>query len=144
MGVARSGLAVLFFAWALLLTGSADAQAQTFNFQVCNQSNVSASVAIENLVAVGDSRLEVQGWFTVAAGSCEMLGSYPQGPFYMFAEETDTQQEVWEGDVPLCVEYPGPFEVIHTTSITCQSDYLKQFTAETIPSNEGTFTWTLN
>jgi hypothetical protein len=35
-----------------LRADSATAQAQTFNFQVCNQSGVSASVAVSSLTAV--------------------------------------------------------------------------------------------
>ena len=46
MGLAKSGLIVLFFAFVVLCIGSADGQAQTFSLKVCNTSKVSASVAI--------------------------------------------------------------------------------------------------
>jgi uncharacterized membrane protein len=143
MGLVKSGLTVLFFAVAMLCTGAAGAQAQTFNFEVCNKSNVSASVAVSNLEAVGGSRFEVQGWWTVAAGNCESLGNFPQGWFYIYAEQTNTGQEVWEGDFPLCVQFPGPFDRINSAGVTCSSDELKMFTAEEIPSTTGTFTYTL-
>jgi uncharacterized membrane protein len=145
MRLVKSGLTVLFFALAGLCSiGSGGAQAQTFSFQVFNNSKVSASVAVSNLVAAGDSRFEVQGWWTVASGACENLGDFPQGWFYIYAEQTNTGAEVWEGDVPLCVQFPGPFEVIHSTSITCDANLLKQFNSENIPSTTGQFTFTLN
>jgi uncharacterized membrane protein len=143
MVLVKSGLTVLFFAAAVLCTGAAGAQAQTFNFEVCNKSNVSASVAVSNLESVGSSRFEVQGWWTVTAGNCESLGNFPQGWFYIYAEQTNTGQEVWEGDFPLCVEFPGPFDRINSASFTCKSDELKLFTAEEIPGTTGTFTYTL-
>jgi uncharacterized membrane protein len=143
MGLVKSGLTVLFFAVAVLCIGAAGAQAQTFNFEVCNKSNVSASVAVSNLESVGSSRFEVQGWWTVPAGNCESLGNFPQGWFYIYAEQTNSGQEVWEGDFPLCVQFPGPFDRINSAGVTCSSDELKQFTAEEIPSTTGTFTYTL-
>jgi uncharacterized membrane protein len=143
MGLVKSGLTVLFLAAAVLCTGAAGAQAQTFNFEVCNKSNVSASVAVSNLESVGASRFEVQGWWTVRAGDCESLGNFPQGWFYIYAEQTNTGQEVWEGDFPLCVEFPGPFDRINTAGTTCSADNLKQFTSELVPSTTGTFTYTL-
>jgi uncharacterized membrane protein len=144
MGLVKSGLTVLFFAFVVLCIGSANVQAQTFSLKVCNTSKVSASVAISSLVAVGDSRFEVQGWWTVASGNCETLGNFPQGWFYIYAEETNNGQEVWEGDFPLCVEFPGPFDRINAAGFTCTADNLKQFTSEQVPSTTGTFTYTLN
>jgi uncharacterized membrane protein len=143
MGLVKSGLTVLFFAFVVLCIGSAEGQAQTFSLKVCNTSKVSASVAISNLVAVGDKRFEVQGWWTVASGDCDTLGTFPQGWFYIYAEQTNTGQEVWEGDFPLCVEFPGPFDRVNTAGTTCTADNLKQFTSELVPSTTGTFTYTL-
>jgi len=137
-------LAVLFFALAGLCIGSVNAQAQTFTFQVCNQSSVSASVAVSNLVAVGDSRFEVQGWWTVGAGTCSSIGNFPQGWFYYYAEQTNSAQLYWPGDFGLCIEYPGPFDRINAAGYTCDPSLLKQFNEEQIPSTTGTFTWTLN
>jgi uncharacterized membrane protein len=144
MRLVKSGLTILFFALGLCSIGVSGAQAQTFTFQVCNNSKVSASVAVSNLVSATDNRFEVQGWWTVTSGTCENLGDFPQGWFYIYAEQTNTGAEVWEGDVPLCVQYPGPFEVIHTASITCDADNLKQFNSENIPNTTGQYTFTLN
>jgi uncharacterized membrane protein len=144
MGLVKSGFAVFFLALAVLCVGAPSAKAQMFTFEVCNRSNVSASVAVSNRVAPGDARFEVQGWWTVAAGNCENLGDFVQGWFYIYAEQTNSGRIVWEGDFPLCIQYPGPFDVVHASGITCSSNLLKQFTAEQIPSTTGTFTYTLN
>ena len=145
MRVASSGLIVVFVAAVLLCAGSVGAQAQTFTFEVCNKSNVSASVAVSNLVAVGDSRFEVQGWWTVGAGNCRSIGNFPRGWFYLYAEQTNSARIVWSGkDLNLCIEYPGPFDRINMSGYSCSSKNLKGFTAELIGSDTGTFTWTLN
>jgi uncharacterized membrane protein len=142
----KSGLTVLLFVLATLLSvGSSDAQAQTrkFSFEVCNHSKVSASVAVSSHVAVGDSRFETQGWWTVNAGDCDTLGDFPNGWFYVYAEQTNSGKIVWEGDTPLCVEFPGPFDRVHTDGYTCDSDSLKHFDSELIPDSTGTYTFNL-
>jgi uncharacterized membrane protein len=146
MRVARSVLTVLLFAVAVLCAGSGHSQAQTFRFQVCNRTNVSASVATSSLVSVGDSRFEVQGWWTVGPGSCEWIGYFPQGWFYYYAEQTNTGQYVWQGkDVSLCVQYPGPFDRINIAGYNCQSnEALRGFTSDFISASTGTFTANLN
>jgi uncharacterized membrane protein len=146
MSIARSGLIVFFFAVAGLFIGSAGAQAQTFQFQVCNHSNVQASVATASLVSTTNSNFEVQGWWSVAAGSCQTLGTFVQGWFYYYAEQTNTQELVWKGtDAQLCVDYPGPFTRVNTANYSCtNSEQLRGFTGSNIGSNIGTFTWNLN
>ena len=145
MRLARSGLTTLFFALAGLCAGAVSAQAQVFNLQVCNHTNVSASVAVSGLSAVGSSQFVVEGWWTVPSGSCESIGNFPQGWFYLYAEQTNTAQIVWSGnDLNLCIQYPGPFERINTSGFTCPANELKGFTAVLIPSTTGTFTWNLN
>jgi len=146
MSIVRSGLIAVLFALAPLCLGSAGAQAQTFRFQVCNHTDVQASVAAAHLVSPTDSRFEVEGWWSVGPGSCEWLGYFPQGWFYTYAEQTNTQGIVWEGtDAQICVQHPGPFERINTANYTCKSDeVLVGFSGREIPSTTGTFTWNLN
>jgi uncharacterized membrane protein len=142
----KSGAIVFLFALAVLCTGSVMARAQTFNFQVCNQSAVSASVAIAALTAPGASQWQVEGWWVVPAGNCQTLGTFPDGWFYFYAEETGASGNQWAGtDVQLCVQYPGPFSRVDPANYSCQTnEVLRGFTGEQIPSNEGSFTWNLN
>jgi uncharacterized membrane protein len=141
----RSALAVLFFAFAGLCTGTAGAQAQMFNFQVCNQSSYSASVATNALTAPGGSQYLVAGWWTVPAGTCTAIGTFPQGWFYYYAEVTGDSSMAWTGTTaPLCVQYPGPFERVTPPATTCAGDDLKQFSGEIVDPTITTVTWTLN
>jgi uncharacterized membrane protein len=146
MSVVRSGLIACLFAVAGLFAGSAVAQAQTFSFQVCNHSSVQASVAIASHVSTTDGNFAVQGWWSVAAGSCSTIGNFPQGWFYFYAEQTNTQDLVWKGtDVQICVAYPGPFTRVNTANYTCgNNEELRGFTGADIGSNIGTYTWNLN
>ena len=146
MSVVRSGLVALVFAVASLFVGSAGAQAQTFKFVVCNHSNVQASVATASHISPTNGDFVVQGWWSVAAGACVTIGSFPQGTFYYYAEQTNTQELVWKGtDAQVCVDYPGPFSRTNTANYTCKSnEELRGFILHTIGSNIGTFTWTLN
>jgi uncharacterized membrane protein len=147
MRMARLGVSFLFFMLVGLCAGSVGAEAQTFNFQVCNQSGVSASVAVSGLTAVGSNQWNVEGWWTVPTGSCQVLGSFPiSSEFYYYAEQTGASQNQWSGNaLNLCVQYPGPFDRINSAGYNCQSsEALREFNAASIPSNEGTFTWTLN
>lgn len=118
--------------------------AGTFHFQVCNHSDVQASVATASYVSPTDHRYAVEGWWSVSPGSCEGIGYFPLGTFYTYAEQTNTQAVVWQGnDAELCVQYPGPFRRINTTNYTCQSnERLRGFTKHSVSA--GTFTWTLN
>ena len=144
MPAAKFGVNLLFFGLALC-AGSVTAQAQTFNFQVCNQSGVSASVAVSSLTGVGSNQWNVEGWWTVPSGNCRVLGSFPEGWFYYYAEQTGASQTEWTGTaLNLCVQYPGPFERVNYAGYNCQSsEQLRGFDG-TVISNEGTLTWTLN
>lgn len=146
MSIARSGPIAVLFAAAGLFVGSAGAQAQTFHFQVCNHSNVEASVATASHVSPTDSNFVIQGWWSVPAASCQYIGYFPQGWFYYYAEQTNTQQLVWKGsDVQICVQYPGPFTRVNTANYSCaNNEELRGFTGSNIASNIGTFTWNLN
>ena len=146
MSFVKSGLVAIVFAVASLFVASAGAQAQTFSFVVCNHSSVQASVAIASHASPTDGNFVVQGWWSVAAGACSTIGSFPQGTFYYYAEQTNTQQLVWKGTaVQVCVQYPGPFERTNSANYTCKSnEELRGFILSTIAPNIGTFTWTLN
>jgi len=146
MSVGRSGLIAFVFALAGLCFGSAGAQAQTFHFRVCNHSDVQASVATASHVSPSDNRYEVQGWWSVPAGSCKDIGNFPKGWFYYYAEQTNTQELVWKGsDAQICVQYPGPFDRINTENYRCASnEELRSFTSTNIANTTGTFTWNLN
>jgi uncharacterized membrane protein len=140
------GAGVLVATAAMLCLGAADAQADTFRFRVCNNSNVTAAVAVSNHVSEGDNRFVVQGWWAVGPGSCDWIGYFPKGWFYYYAEQRGNQRIVWQGnEVRLCVRHPGPWERVNTDGYTCRSDeVLAGFDGEFIGNDTGTFTVNLN
>jgi len=146
MSIARSALIASVFAVAGLFVGSAGAQAQTFHFQVCNHSAVQASVATASHVSTTNDNFVVQGWWSVPAGTCQWIGYFPQGWFYYYAEQTDSQTLVWKGTaVQICVQYPGPFTRVNTANYSCaDNEELRGFSGSDIGSNIGTYTWNLN
>ena len=106
---------------------------------------MSASVAIFEIrsrSATNGSRSRAGG--LVTSGNCETLGNFPQGWFYIYAEQTNTgQQKVWEGDFPNSASSFRGRSIVSTAGTTCTADNLKQFTSELVPSTTGTFTYTL-
>ena len=84
--------------------------------------------------------------FTFRAGTCSTIGNFPQGTFYYYAEQTNTQELVWKGnDAQVCVQYPGPFSRVNSDNYTCASNEEQRgFILNTIGSNIGTITWNLN
>ena len=68
MRLAKSGLTVLFFAFAVLCMGSANVQAQTFSLKVCDTSKVSASVAITQSRSRRRQTVRGPGLVTVTSG----------------------------------------------------------------------------
>lgn len=141
-----SVLALAFFAGASALTlGPSTASSQTFLFRVCNESNVTAAVAISTHVDVDDQRYAVQGWWAVEPGDCDNIGHFPKGYIYYYAEQRNSGRRYWGGDdLMLCVRYPGPWRRINGPGYSCRSDEkLKGFVQNFIEPDTGTFTWRL-
>lgn len=148
----RRGLAammVLVGAWAV-----ADAAAQgkkgfrgdgagLLEVQVCNRSGRDAQVAI-SYIQPGEDRFINRGWYKVEDGDCNVIAKTSNSHFYMYADADDGSGLAWQGDFPLCVEYPGPYTFYSTGSDYCEDDQeLRQFVA--IESDEpGQHTWNLD
>ena len=146
MRAVRLCLSALIYSCAILIIGSADARSQTFLFKVCNNSDVTASVAISSHVSPYDDRFLVKGWWTVEPGECENIGHFPKGWFYFFAEQRGSGRVHWGGsDLNICIRHPGPWERINRPGYSCGSnEQLKGFAAIFIESNIGGHTWNLN
>jgi hypothetical protein len=127
-------------------TNSARAQDPNyFSLRVCNNSGVDVSVALSTLVSASDARYHVFGWYTVNPG-CRDLGGYARPYFYIYAEQYYKQgsYKYWPGNFPLCVQYPGPFDWVHTSGRNCSANELKMFTEVRIDPNTGLMTFNLN
>ena len=145
MGALKAIPALILGLWVAVLASPAEAQGSgQFLFRVCNNSGVTAAVAISPHVSTSDSRFRVVGWY-VAEPGCTNIGSYPKGWFYFFAEQRNSGRIYWgNNDIQLCVEHPGPFDRVNVAGYTCDSSDLKGFSSEFIDAGTGTYTWTLN
>jgi uncharacterized membrane protein len=142
MRAARLGLSVLLGSLATLSIGIDEAWSQTTLLRVCNQSPITASVAITANLGPGDPRWLTKGWWTVHPGACSNTAYIPSGWFYVYAQSYSGGDVEWRGnDRRFCVHYPGPFERIISPSYTCGPDRLKSFSG--FFADGEMFTWTL-
>jgi uncharacterized membrane protein len=142
MRAARLGLSVLFGSLATLSVGIGEAWSQTALLRVCNQSSITASVAVTARLGPGDSRWLIKGWWTIHPGSCSNTTYVPWGWFYVYAQSYAGGDTEWRGDDKrFCVHYPGPFERLISPSYTCGPDRLKSFSG--FYAESEMFTWTL-
>ena len=122
---------------------SAGPGAGYFEFKVCNRSGRMASVAVEHYVSPADTNFLVQGWWTVPAGECQVIGSFPKGWFYYYAAEHGTDAFEWAGrDAKVCIDRIGPVERMHTRTMICTGKYLRRFHAARI--EYPSVTWNLD
>ena len=143
MRVAKWGLSVLFGFLAMASIGVGEARSQLALLQVCNQSTITASVAVTAHPSPGNSNFLIKGWWTVNPGNCVNTQYVPRGWVYVYAQAYSGADIEWRGsDQRFCVTYPGPFERIISASYSCSGNILKSFTGYFIDSE--TFTWTLN
>ena len=135
-GVAKGVLVVL--AW---LFGAAGAQAQNnqyFEFWVCNQTNVSISVAVMNREQPTSREWYIQGWWNVDAQSCRSLGYRPKSAIYAHAMGGG---KTWSGDTRVCVE-TTKFKRVNYGNVQCDASRHRGFRRLNVTGDE--FTWTLS
>lgn len=111
--------------------------------QVCNRSGRDAQVAI-SYIQPGESRFINRGWYKVENGDCSVIAKTRNAHFYLYADADDGSGLAWQGDFPICVEYPGPYTFYSSGDDYCGDDQeLRQFVA--IKSEEpGRHTWNLD
>lgn len=121
----------------------AEAQSNVIILRVCNNTRDTAQVAM-SYQPVGARTFRNEGWYNVSPGQCRDLAQTTNSYMYGYAEVINSDTEVWEGNHPLCVEYPGPYDFYDTGSTYCESwQDLRNFV--TLHANQwGVFTWNLN
>jgi uncharacterized membrane protein len=144
-------LALTAAALALWPAGPAAAQkagpqgggASVVTVQVCNNTDTNARVAL-SYQPVGSNAFYNQGWYGVAAHSCQSLVDTDNGYIYAYAEVENDGTQYWNGDNGQCVMYPGPYAFWSNASTTCDSGQeVRNFV--TLHTNDwGVFTWNLN
>lgn len=125
--------------------GSAQAQkggGAEIVIRVCNNTNDNARVAL-SFQPVGQSVFYNEGWFGIPSRSCQELRSTDNAFFYGYAEVENDSSRTWAGDMPLCVQYPGPY-AFWTRGDQCErGQEVRQFVTMQARAF-GNYTWTLD
>jgi uncharacterized membrane protein len=116
---------------------------QQITIRVCNNTNVNARVAL-SYQPLGASQFINEGWFSVQARSCQDLVNTANGYFYTYAEVEGDSTRYWNGNYPLCVEYPGPYEFWSVGHTSCDSRQVLQYFIEVHTDQWGVYTWSLD
>ncbi len=78
------------------------------------------------------------------ARSCQDVANTSNGYFYAYAEVEGDSTRYWNGDVPLCVQYPGPYEFWSLGHTSCDSRQVLQYFVPLHSEQWGVYTWTLD
>jgi uncharacterized membrane protein len=109
----------------LAMAGQGNAQPGgdgTFVLKVCNSYDKPILLALVHRAAPNDERFVVKGWFALEPGCAE--ADVPRGNFatFAFAPGADGVEQVWAGDIPICVNLYKNFERIVTESYHCRKE----------------------
>ena len=114
-------------------------EAQSFQFEVCNNGCTPASVAV-SYYSPGSAAWVIQGWWTVSGNQCKTLGSFTKGQFYYYAKGFYSDAVEWRGNFGLCVKLPGPF-LTTNRGLQCRPGELKQFISQNVQSDN--YRWSI-
>lgn len=112
-------------------------------FRVCNNTNFNTRVAV-SYQPNGQSQFYNEGWYGVPSRTCQDLVHTGNAYVYAYAEVENDGTRYWSGDMPLCVQYPGPYAFWSTGSQYCESNQEVRNFVTMHAENFGVFTWNLN
>ena len=94
----------------------------TFNLKICNSYGKPILLSLVHRVAPQDQRFVVKGWFVLENGCAE--GELPRGNFgtFAFAPAGDKIEQIWAGDIPICVVATKNFERVLTDNYRCRRE----------------------
>ncbi|MBI1338872.1 DUF1036 domain-containing protein [bacterium] len=114
-------IAALALAGSWMVAGPEPASAQQpRGWELCNESSFVLEAATGRPQGRG---VLVQGWTRIRPGECRTAVSapLPVGPNFVFARSSKAHrggQRTWDGDVPLCVDANGSFQVESPSACT--------------------------
>jgi uncharacterized membrane protein len=111
--------------------------------RVCNNTNDNARIAV-SYKPVGSDQFFNEGWFPVASRACEDIATTGNSFFYGYAEVEGDSSRYWNGDFPLCVQYPGPYEFWSVGHTSCDSRQVLQYFVQMRSDQWGVYTWSLD
>lgn len=118
-------------------------QGQSITIRVCNNTNEVAQVAL-SYKPLRAAQFYNEGWFNVNPRSCRDLAETGNSYIYGYAEVEGSDTEVWQGDHPRCVLFPGPYEFWDTGSTYCNPGEETRNFVTLYAANWGVFTWNLD
>jgi uncharacterized membrane protein len=95
------------------------------NVHLCNKTSLKIYAAVTYRQSVGSDNWIVEGWKNIEPYTCFDVRAPNDSVFYDYAE--DDAGGIWGGDFKLCVEHPGPFSRVNSSSYTCEPAELKGF-----------------
>ncbi len=123
--------------------GPAAGVGDQITIRVCNNTNERARVAVSYQPA-GSEQFFNEGWFGVPARTCQDIANTSNAYFYGYAEVESDNTRYWNGDFPLCVEYPGPYEFWSVGHTSCDSRQVLQYFVQMHAESWGSYTWSLD
>jgi uncharacterized protein len=110
-----------------IISGSAPPDGY-FQFKLCNKLPSAARIAVAHRGSKDSGRFMIRGWYAVDPSVCTVLGEFPKGNFYFFAE---AHQIAWGGDHAVCVKETNFARWDHTGSKCAERD-LRGFTSAAV------------
>ena len=96
---------------------------QQITIRVCNNTNDNARVAL-SYQPVGASQFIQRGLVQRARrGRARTWSTRPTRYIYTYAEVENDGTRYWNGNYPLCVEYPGPYEFWSVGHASCEAQH---------------------
>jgi len=141
--VVAAAVALSAFGVGVVPPAPAQAEQNTITLRVCNNTNQTAQVAV-SYQPVGSGTFSSAGWFNVTPHQCRDVAQTTNAYMYGYAEVEGSDTDVWQGNHPLCVEYPGPFEFWDNGSAYCESWQETVNFVTLHAENWGVFTWNLD
>ena len=96
------------------------AVAEQIVLRVCNNTTDNTRVAV-SYPPLNQSQFYNEGWFGVPSRSCQDLVTTGNAYMYGYAEVENDGTRYWAGDLPLCVQYPGPY-AFWSVGTTCATN----------------------
>lgn len=122
---------------------TSQSSASVITVQVCNNTDTNARVAL-SYQPVNTNTFYNQGWYGVAAHTCQNLVDTDNGYIYAYAEVENDGTQYWSGDNGQCVMYPGPYAFWSNTSTSCDAGQEVRNFVVLHTTDWGVFTWNLN
>jgi uncharacterized membrane protein len=139
---ALTAIAALVLSPAPAFAQKGGAVVEQITVRVCNNTNDNTRVAL-SYQPLNQTLFYNEGWYGVPSRSCQDLVTTGNAYIYGYAEVENDGSRYWAGDMPLCVQYPGPYAFWSAGTTCAPNQEVRNFV--TLHAEDwGVFTWTLD